>query len=94
LKDVKLPTACVDEMVQYPAVTAAQTKLMAAQIASLNKITAARTAMIARDKRAETAAGKQRTAATTQLNAAVKNWNNTVLPKYDAAVKACTKAIS
>lgn len=94
LKGVTLPPACLDEMRQYPAVTAAQMKLAQAQTARLTKVTAVRTAMIARDRRAEAAAGKQETAATTQLNAALKNWNKTVLPKYDAAVKACNKAIA
>lgn len=93
-KAVKLPPACVDEMAQYPAVTAAQTKLMQAQKARLAKVTAVRTAMIARDRRAEAAAGKQEITATTQFNAAVKSWNKTVLPKYDAAVGACNKAIA
>jgi len=50
--------------------------------------------MIARDRRAEAAAGKQEKAATTQITAALKNWNSTVLPKYDAAVKACNEAIA
>lgn len=94
VKDVKMPPACLDELSQYPAITAAQTKLAQAQTASLDKTTAVRTAMIARDKRAETAAGKQGTAATTQLNAVIKNWSDTVLPKYAAAVTACNKANS
>ena len=94
VKGVTLPLACVDEMRQYPAVTAAQTKLMDAQIASLKNVTASRTAMIARDKRAEAAADKQETASRAQLKAATKSWNDTVLPKYDSAIKACSKVIS
>jgi len=94
LKGVTLPPACLDEMRQYPAVTAALMKLVQAQTARLTKVTAVRTAMIARDRRAEAAAGKLEKAATTQLTAALKNWNSTVLPKYDAAVKPCNKAIS
>jgi len=94
LKGVKLPPACADEMAQYPAVTAAQTKLAQAQTARLTKVTAVRTAMIARDTRAEAAAGKQETSATTQFMAALTNWNKTVLPKYEAALAACNKAIS
>lgn len=94
LKAVKLPTACADEIRQYPAITAAQTKLAQAQTARLTKVTAVRAAMIARDTRAEAAAGKQETAATTQFSAALTNWNKTVLPKYAAAVTACNKAIS
>lgn len=94
LKGVKMPPACLDELSQYPAITAAQTKLARAQTASLDKTTDIRTAMIARDKRAEAAAGKQGTAATTQLNAVITNRSDTVLPKYAAAVTACNKANS
>lgn len=93
-KAVKLPPACADEIGQYPAITAAQTKLAQAQTTRLTKVTAVRTAMIARDRRAEAAAGKQETAATTQFMAALTNWNKTVQPKYAAAVTACNKAIS
>ena len=90
----KLPPACADEIRQYPAVTDAQTKLAQAQTARLTKVTAVRTAMIARDTRAEAAAGKQETSATTQFMAALTNWNKTVLPKYEAVLVACNKAIS
>lgn len=94
VKGVTLPSPCVDEMRQYPAVTAAQMKLVQAQTARLTKVTAVRTAMIARDTKAEAAAGKQEKAATTQFTVALTNWNKTILPKYDAAVRVCNKAIS
>lgn len=90
----KLPPACADEIRQYPAVTDAQTKLAQAQTARLTKVTAVRTAMIARNRRAEAAAGKQEIAATTQFMTALTNWNKTVFPKYEAALVACNKAIS
>lgn len=94
VEDVKLPPACADEIGQYPAVTDAQTKLAQAQTSRLTKVTAVRTAMNARDTKAEAAAGKQEKAATTQFMAALTNWNKTVLPKYEAALEGCNKAIS
>lgn len=86
--------ACADEFGQYPAVTAARAKSGQAQVARLNEAVALRTALIAGDQPAVNAAVEQVTAAGDKVTATVDNWNNTVLPRYSTALKACNKAIA
>lgn len=86
--------ACADEFGQYPAVTAARTKSGQAQVARLNEAVALRTALIANDQPAVTVAVDQVIAAGDKVTATVDNWNNTVLPRYSTALKACNKAIA
>jgi len=93
-EDALRVAACADEFGQYPAVTAARTKSGQAQLARLNEAVALRTALIAGDQPAVNAAVEQVIAVGDKVTATVDNWNNTVLPRYSTAVKACNKAIA
>jgi hypothetical protein len=89
-----LPQACVDEMGQYPDVTAARTQIMKAQTALLEASTAVKDAQIAGDEGAVDAAVDQVAAGGAQVGDAKDNWNDIVLPPFDAAIEACNAALS
>ena len=89
-----LPQACVDEMGQYPDVTAARAQIVKGQTLLLEASTAVRDAQIAGDKGAVNAAVDEVAAAGDQLAAAKDNWNDLVVPPFDAAIEACNAALS
>ena len=89
-----LPQACSDEIGQYPQVMRARTQSGEAQKAVLDASTALRDALIAGDQGAAGAAVDQVTAASDQSTASIDNWNNIVLPPFNAAIEACNAAIS
>lgn len=89
-----VPQACADEIGQHPEVTAAATQTGQAQSALLNASTVWRDALIEGDQGVADAAVVQVTEASNQLTASIDNWNDIVLPPFDAAIEACNAAIS
>lgn len=89
-----LPQACADEISQYPEVMTARVQRGQAQVTVLEASTALRDALIAGDQSAVDTAVDQVTAASDQLATSNDNWNNIVVPPFNAAVEACNAANS
>lgn len=89
-----LPEACEDEIGQYPEVTAAREQVVRAQTDMLNASMAMRDALIAGGEGAVDAAIDQVAATGDQLAASKDNWDNVVVPPFNAAVETCNAAIS